>query len=74
MSSYLPAVQYSRTYTAELALLPHLACCCAPALSRCPALTCMPQAQEGLFWAGACVPAGRLLASDFHALADAADK
>ncbi|PRW21087.1 ferredoxin--nitrite reductase [Chlorella sorokiniana] len=32
-----------------------------------------PQAQEGLHWAGACVPAGRLLASDFHALADAAD-
>ena len=33
-----------------------------------------PQKQEGLFWAGAVVPAGRLVASDFHALADAAEK
>jgi sulfite reductase beta subunit-like hemoprotein len=33
-----------------------------------------PQKQAGLFWAGACVPAGRLLAADFHALADACEK
>ena len=33
-----------------------------------------PQAQEGLHWAGAVVPAGRMLAADFHALADVADK
>ena len=32
------------------------------------------QKQEGLFWAGANVPAGRMLAADFHALADAANK
>lgn len=32
------------------------------------------QKQPGLFWAGATVPAGRMLASDFHALADVADK
>ncbi len=32
------------------------------------------QKQAGMFWAGATVPAGRLLASDFHALADVADK
>ncbi|EFN52613.1 hypothetical protein CHLNCDRAFT_26644 [Chlorella variabilis] len=32
------------------------------------------QKQEGLFWAGACVPAGRLHAADFAALADAAEK
>lgn len=32
------------------------------------------QKQAGLFWAGACVPAGRMIASDFHALADAAEK
>ncbi|KAL4420572.1 hypothetical protein ABPG75_010228 [Micractinium tetrahymenae] len=32
------------------------------------------QKQPGLFWAGATVPAGRMLASDFYALADVADK
>ncbi len=32
------------------------------------------QKQEGLFWAGACVPAGRMHAADFAALADAAEK
>lgn len=32
------------------------------------------QKQPGLYWAGAAVPAGRLLASDFHALADVADR
>jgi ferredoxin-nitrite reductase len=32
------------------------------------------QKQPGLFWAGACVPAGRLLADDFYALADVAEK
>lgn len=33
-----------------------------------------PQQQAGLFWAGACVPAGRVLAADFYALADACEK
>ena len=32
------------------------------------------QQQEGLFWAGAVVPAGRLVATDFYGLADAAEK
>lgn len=32
------------------------------------------QAQAGLYWAGACVPAGRLHTADFYALADAAEK
>ena len=31
------------------------------------------QAQAGTFWAGACVPVGRLAAADLDALADAAD-
>jgi len=33
-----------------------------------------PQKQEGLFWVGACVPAGRLTADDFHAFAEVAEK
>jgi hypothetical protein len=33
-----------------------------------------PQSQPGLFWVGACVPAGRLVADDFFALADVAEK
>ena len=33
-----------------------------------------PQKQEGFFWAGACVPAGRMLADDFAQLADAAER
>lgn len=32
------------------------------------------QKQDGMFWAGAVVPAGRLLASDFAGLADAAER
>lgn len=32
-----------------------------------------PQAQAGLWWAGACVPAGRMVADDFDALATAAE-
>jgi hypothetical protein len=33
-----------------------------------------PQKQEGMFWVGAVVPAGRMLPSDFAALADVADR
>jgi ferredoxin-nitrite reductase len=33
-----------------------------------------PQKQPGMFWAGACVPAGRMHTADFYALADAAEK
>lgn len=33
-----------------------------------------PQRQPGLFWAGACIPVGRLFASDFEALAVASEK
>ena len=33
-----------------------------------------PQKQAGLFWVGACVPAGRLQAEDFHAFADIAER
>lgn len=33
-----------------------------------------PQKQEGLSWAGACIPAGRLYAQDFFDFADVADK
>lgn len=32
-----------------------------------------PQKQAGMYWVGVCVPAGRLLASDFDALAEVAD-
>ena len=32
------------------------------------------QKQPGLFWVGACVPAGRLTAEDFHTFADVAEK
>lgn len=32
------------------------------------------QKQEGLFWVGACIPAGRFFAADFHAFADIADR
>ena len=33
-----------------------------------------PQSQPGLFWAGATVPVGRMVAADFYALADAIEK
>ena len=33
-----------------------------------------PQKQSGLFWVGACVPAGRLTVEDFHAFANVAEK
>lgn len=33
-----------------------------------------PQKQPGLFWAGACIPVGRLFASDFEALAKASEE
>jgi len=32
------------------------------------------QKQDGMFWVGACVPAGRLVACDFAQLADVAEK
>ena len=33
-----------------------------------------PQKQAGFYWVGACVPAGRMQAHDFHALAAAAER
>jgi ferredoxin-nitrite reductase len=33
-----------------------------------------PQKQNGYFWVGACVPAGRIVADDFFAFADIAEK
>lgn len=33
-----------------------------------------PQKQSGMFWVGACVPAGRMTADDFHSWADVAEK